>query len=120
MKASFAILVAAVILTPAFSKAAAPAPDITVTQCVEQGGADPQPPGSAIRTCCLDSEITGIRGCYICDYKWENCEWEPAASKRPTGIVPNNGNLTINPGSEGTSKPPKSITMPPGVIAPSK
>jgi len=120
MRSSFAILFAAVLFAPAPSNAAAPAPDITVTQCVENGGADTQPPGSPIRTCCLDSDITGIRGCYICDYKWENCVWEPAASKRPSGNIPNDGNLTIHPGGEGTPKPPKSITIQPGIIAPSK
>lgn len=64
-------------------------PVITVGQCIQHGGAEPQPPGSPIQACCLDSDITGIRGCYICDYKWENCTWEPA----PAG----KGKLPLSP-----------------------
>lgn len=61
-------------------------PVITVGQCIQHGGAEPQPPGSPIQACCLDSDITGIRGCYICDYKWENCTWEPAPESK--GKIP--------------------------------
>lgn len=67
-------------------------PDISVGTCIEHGGADEQPEGSAIRTCCLDSDLTGIRGCYICDYKWENCTWEPAKAEGG-GKVPDKGLL---------------------------
>jgi hypothetical protein len=62
------------------------APDVSVGTCIEKGGTVEQPEGSAIRACCLDSDITGIRGCYICDYKWENCVWDPAKSKGPKGL----------------------------------
>jgi hypothetical protein len=70
-------------------------PDISVGTCIEHGGADDQPEGSAIRTCCLDSDLTGIRGCYICDYKWENCTWEPAPEKGGGKVptVPDKGQL---------------------------
>ncbi len=53
-------------------------PDISVGSCIENGDIVEQPAGSPIRACCLDSDITGVRGCYICDYKWENCTWDPA------------------------------------------
>jgi len=53
-------------------------PDISVGTCIENGGSVEQPAGSPIRACCLDSDITGVKGCYICDYKWENCTWDPS------------------------------------------
>ena len=57
-------------------------PPISVGSCIEHGGGVEQPDGSAIRACCMDSDVTGIRGCYICDSNWENCTWEPAKGGR--------------------------------------
>lgn len=50
-------------------------PPLGVGTCLEHGGATSQPEGSAIRTCCMDGMVQ--KGCWICDYKWENCTWDP-------------------------------------------
>ena len=62
-------------------------PELSVGQCIEGGGTVEQEPGSAIRACCMDSEVTGIRGCYICNYKWEDCVWDPAYAGKTPGTV---------------------------------
>jgi hypothetical protein len=73
-----------------------PDPELSVGQCIESGGTVEQEPGSAIRACCMDSEVTGIRGCYICNYKWEDCVWDPAYSGKTQGTPPVGTLGTVN------------------------
>ena len=79
-------------------------PVITVGTCIEHGGTVEQPEGSPIRACCMTSDVGGYNGCYICDYKWENCVWDPSyaqgGGKRPYGLGQSVGPLdaVIDPG----------------------
>jgi hypothetical protein len=86
-----------------------PEPPISVGTCIEHGGSVDQPEGSAIRACCLDSDITGIRGCYICDNNWKNCVWDPAYRN----------NLPVGPGRPGT-KQYSPVLKTPGKLAPAQ
>ncbi|MBX6322309.1 MAG: hypothetical protein IRY94_10805 [Rhodospirillaceae bacterium] len=100
------IAAAAVLAAPAGRAAPKDTPDITVGQCIEHGGTVGQPEGSPIRTCCMDSDITGIRGCYICDYKWENCIWDPAYRSEVRGqVLQGSDDLSVKPEGQGGTKP---------------
>ena len=71
-------------------------PAISLQECLAHGGNVEQPYGSPIRACCIDgpgSDITGIKGCYICERDWTNCVWDPArtASSFHNNVAPNSG-----------------------------
>jgi len=91
------------------ARAAAPEPTISVGTCIEHGGSDPQPEGSPIKTCCMDSDVTGIRGCYICDTNWKNCVWDAAYNAAVShGALGGNNKAPVSkapPRSPVTSKP---------------
>jgi len=97
-------------------------PDISVGTCIEHGGSVPQPDGSPIRACCLDGPVA--KGCYICDYGWRNCVWDPAYSKNQLqGLklkLQNWGTLPVSPQPQqgGTKLTPPVKT--PGELAPAQ
>jgi hypothetical protein len=94
-------------------------PPITVTTCVEHGGAVEQPPGSAIRACCMYSDITGIKGCYVCDSQWNSCVWEPAPKgSLPSQTLQGGGDLSLDPQDQGGSKPGAPPATGPKPLAP--
>jgi hypothetical protein len=63
-------------------------PPITVGQCIEHGGSTGDPDGSPIKSCCLDNDVTGIKGCYICDGHWANCVWDAGRGSSFTSGAP--------------------------------
>ena len=104
MVRSVVFVAAAALLLAASAARAEPNnnPDISVGTCIEHGGSVPQPEGSPIRACCLDGIVA--KGCYICDYKWENCVWDPAYSKLQLQgqrlKFQNWGKLSASPGTQ--------------------
>lgn len=95
--------------SPSFADPRDNFPGISLDECLAHGGNVDQPYGSPIRACCIDtpgSDITGIKGCYICDQSWKNCVWEPAATAATLHryVAPNAG---VNTGPNGAEPNPK-------------
>lgn len=83
---------ASVVATLAFASSSAgldnedegPGP-FNLAQCLDMGGKVDQPEGSAIRACCLDGLIA--KGCFICNYRWEDCVFDGGYRKIKNKLV---------------------------------